>query len=159
MRILPVILFACSLATSFARDKVLEHRPIEPTYTQEQFRGISPLLTVTKKISSEGPTLTFKLFQLSPLPPVPTTSNRYRLDVCSEDGSRTIQQLGEFGNAIAVEYRRDSFQILDIDADGFSDIRLLAGFDKSGRYDKPWYKYWVYQPQTQSFVFKPNKGQ
>ncbi|MDQ3622387.1 MAG: hypothetical protein M3463_07865 [Verrucomicrobiota bacterium] len=34
---------------------------------------------------------------------------------------------------------------------------FLAGFDKSGKYDKPSYKDWVYQPATQTFVFKPNK--
>jgi hypothetical protein len=151
MRALPVTLLACSFATSLAGEKVLEHRSIEFHYTDEQLQGTAPLLTATKKLSSDGPIRTFKIFRLRSF-----SNSHYRIEVCSEDGNQTIQQL-EIRNGIGIEYYRGGFQILDVDTDGYQDIRLLGGFDNSGHYDKPWYKDWVYQPDTQTFVSKPNK--
>ncbi len=119
MRVLPVLLATCFLLTaSLARGAVFEHRIVKFHHTDKHLDGTAPLLTVTKQISATGPTLTFKLFR------VRSHSNyHYRIEVCSDDGSRTIQQLG-IRNGIGVEYRRDSFRVLDIDADGFADIRL-----------------------------------
>ena len=75
------------------------------------------------------------------------------LDLLAQSFRHRIEHVA--ADHLAVEDRRDSFQILDLNGDGFSDIRLLAGFDNSGRYDKPWYKGWVYQPESHLFVFNP----
>ena len=45
-----------------------------------------------------------------------------------------------------------AISVLDIDDDGYKDVRILGGHDsKSG---KSWYKEWLFDPEKRTFVFK-----
>ncbi len=109
-----------------------------------------PVLSITKQIHTGGPTYTFRLFMLTS-----EGVSRYRILVYSADGSEIVQDLGEVRNGVGVEEHKHAFEVVDVDGDGFADIRLLGGFDKSGNVDKPWYKVWLYQPNTKTYAFRP----
>jgi len=43
---------------------------------------------------------------------------------------------------------KDGFEVVDLNADGYKDIRLLGGKDRAG--DR-WYKSWLYNPNTKKY--------
>ncbi len=90
-----------------------------------------------------GPTYLIQLYA------TPVASNfGYRIDVCSADGSRVLQSL-PFRNGVQLEGRNDRFQSVDVDGDGFADLKVLGGF----RDGKAWYKVWRYDPVRKQFVW------
>lgn len=105
--------------------------------------------SLNEPVAADGPTLIFKLFSL------PSFSNSYyRIEVWSGDGSIKLQEIGEIRNGIEVHEHEDRFRVEDLNSDGYADISLLGGIDKSGKVEKRWYKVWMYQPTAKSFVFQ-----
>ena len=100
------------------------------------------IATVKKKVAARGATRIFRLYEK------PSVSNfRYRIDVCSADGTRVLQT-EEFRNGVSLD-SKEAFRIIDADGDGYVDIKVLAG-TKDGR---PWFKIWLYDPVRERFVW------
>jgi hypothetical protein len=100
---------------------------------------------VTSVAKAVGPTYIIKLYE------TPATSNfLYRIDVCDATGARVLQSLTlRNGVPLRPQDRVDAFQVLDVDGDGFADIKVLGGL-KDG---KAWYKIWLYDPAAKQFVW------
>lgn len=106
------------------------------------------IASIKKPVKLGDATYVFKLYSM------PTFSNwSYRLDVCSEDGTRVLQS-EQIRNGVSIEDKTDNFQIIDADNDGYLDIKIFGG--TSG--NEPWYKVWLYEPATRRFVWNNGNG-
>jgi hypothetical protein len=98
--------------------------------------------SVKKRLAPRGPTFVFEVYRL------PSYSNfLYRVDICNEKGTLVLQSL-EIGNIVPLENDADAFQIVDVDGDGYGDVKVLGG----RRDGKPWYQVWLYNVEKRRFI-------
>jgi hypothetical protein len=110
-----------------------------------QDRGQPKLIsTVRKKIWPEGPTRVFKLYAVAAC-----GNYHYRVDVCDAGGSVVLQGLEEIRNGIRLEGRFRPFQVVDVNFDGYADLKVLAGYSEG----RAWYKVWLYDAGRQRYVW------
>lgn len=102
------------------------------------------ITTLKRAVGPKGPTHVFKLYA------TPAHSNfRYRIDVCEADGIRVLQS-EEFRNGVSLEGETDAFRLMDVNDDGYLDIKVLGGRKAGGT----WYKTWLYDPAQRQFVWR-----
>lgn len=99
--------------------------------------------TVRKKIGPEGPTYVFKLYSVESL-----SNYHYRIEVCDEDG-RIVFQSEEIRNGVRLEGRPGGFRVVDLNSDGYADVKVLGGYSKG----RAWYKVWLYDSSAQKYVW------
>lgn len=99
--------------------------------------------SIKKKVGAKGPTYVFKLYSLEAF-----SNFWYRVDVSNEDDSEVLQS-EKIRNGVPLESKAGSFQIVDVDSDGYCDIKVLGGEDKG----KTWFKIWLYDPSKRVFVW------
>lgn len=99
--------------------------------------------TVRKKIGPEGPTHVFKLYSVESM-----SNYHYRIEVCDE-GGRIVFQSEEIRNGVRLEGRRGGFRVVDLNSDGYADVKVLGGYSKG----RAWYKVWIYDASTQKYVW------
>jgi hypothetical protein len=100
--------------------------------------------TVRKKIGPEGPTYVFKLYSVESL-----SNHHYRIEVCAE-GGRIIFQSEEIRNGVRLEGRRGGFRVVDVNSDGYADVKVLGRYSSG----QAWYKVWLYDISTQKYVWE-----
>ena len=66
---------------------------------------------------------------------------RYRIYLVDEMTNKVLQTLNIRNG---VEIKEDGFEIVDFNADGLNDLRLIGGQDVQG---KKWYKSWTFNPK------------
>lgn len=101
------------------------------------------VLTVRKKIGPEGPTYVFKLYAIESL-----SNYHYRIEV-RDESERIIFQSEEFRNGVSLEGKSGLFQIVDLNSDGYADIKVLGGYNKG----RAWYKVWLYDASRQKYIW------
>jgi len=100
------------------------------------------ILSFSGNISAGGPFLRIQL-----LPPQGVYSNYpYRLEIRGRED--VLIQSVSIRNGVPIY--KDGFEVVDLNADGYKDIRLLGGKDRAG--DR-WYKSWLYNPNTKKYVW------
>lgn len=99
--------------------------------------------TVRKKIGPQGPTHVFKLYSVESL-----SNYHYRIEVCDE-GERIVFQSEEIRNGVRLEGRPGGFRVVDLNSDGYADVKVLGGYSKG----RAWYKVWLYDAGTQKYVW------
>jgi len=99
------------------------------------------VVEVQREISAAGPLLYFQLISEH------SFSNwHYRIEIRNKAGE--IIQTLKIRNGIPIQ--KEDFQLQDLDADGFLDVRVLGGTDKSGQ---KWYKSWRYAEKTKQYTW------
>lgn len=117
-----------------------------PGQTVRQSRLIA---TVTKQIGAQGPTYVFRLYS------VQAFSNYHYLIEIHDKSGKKVWQSEEIRNGVSLEGKPGSFQIVDVNSDGYDDIKVLGGH-KTGQ---AWYKVWLYDRATQKYVWGQESAQ
>lgn len=99
--------------------------------------------SVKKKMGAKGPTYVFKLYSLEAF-----SNFWYRIDVSNEDDSKVLQS-EKIRNGVPLEDKASSFEVVDVDSDGYRDIKVLGGENKG----KAWFKIWLYDSSKRAFVW------
>jgi hypothetical protein len=128
-----VMMLLLTVATGFAQST--------PAPTVSQSRRL--IATVNKQIGARGPASVFKLYTL------PALSNYHYLIEIHDETGKIVWQSGEIRNGVSLEGKPRAFQIVDVNADGYHDIKVLGG-NKTGR---AWYKVWLYDRKTRKHVW------
>lgn len=113
--------------------------------------GSQPRLisTVTKQIGAESSTYVFRLYSVAAL-----SNYHYLIEVSSEGEQKALQSV-EFRNGVNLEDQPGSFQIVDMNSDGYHDIKVLGGHEPG----KAWYKVWLYDQDTHKYVWSKDSAQ
>ena len=80
----------------------------------------------------------------NPAVPGPGRTQATRIALVSSVQSEAIR------NGIPLEGKKDAFQIVDVNNDGYLDIKILGGETQG----KAWYKVWLYDTDKGTFVWR-----
>lgn len=117
-----------------------------PAQTVSQPRIIA---TVKKQIGAKGPTYVFRLYSVQAF-----SNYHYLIEIRDENGKK-VWQSEEIRNGVSLEGQPGSFQIVDVNSDGYDDIKILGGH-KTGQ---AWYKVWLYDRETHKYVWDKDSAQ
>jgi hypothetical protein len=99
--------------------------------------------TLQETVGKEEAAFVFRLYS------VEATSNyHYRLDVCDTAGKGVLQS-EHIRNGSPLEDQQDALAIIDVDGDGYRDIKILGGVCQG----RKWYKVWLYDAQQRRFTW------
>jgi hypothetical protein len=77
------------------------------------------LSNITKQIGAEGPTYVFRLYAVEAL-----SNYHYLIEIRDEGGKKVLQSV-KIRNGVNLEDLPRSFQIVDVNSDGYDDIKVL----------------------------------
>ena len=100
------------------------------------------IFSCEQEIGSPGPAGKFLLYQK------PDFNNYYYQLVVMINGSSKFSC--DIRSGISLK-TTGAISVLDINDDGFKDVRILGGQDRFG---KRWYKEWFFDPAKSTFVFQ-----